>query len=290
MKIHPSKVIAAAFLFFLLVFPAPTATQAQTDSLVLTIDLSTTQAELASQIEMRVLVSAQEPVNAFDISLEYSGERFEFLRASTTGSIVSAWQSLPLADEQSGSLRLVGGMVSPFLGENGQIITLIFRATSSGDTAFSVSKADFALADGKGTPIHATIASRESIVSVSPEPKTVSPPKIVETTIVQDPLTKTPIVSVKTEDEGAVAETRVRNREWLLWSDWQKTRLPAAIPKYSWTAQIAAIGWDGSESVVTLYRWNIAALKGLLVFAALAVLGYASRRLFELWKIKKRKT
>ena len=267
-------------IFALLFVVVPTAIQAQLDFPILTIDLSAAQTEIDSEIEARILVSSQEPVNAFDIVLEYPTERLEFIRASAAGSIVSVWQSLPLANEQSGSLRLVGGMVSPFSGEDGQIITLIFRAKAFGDVAFAVPKADFALADGKGTSVFATIVSRESL-PVRTGSETASPPKIVEAAIAQDPLTKTPIVAVKTEDDGGVREVQMRTRQWFWWSDWQKTGFITEVPKYAWTAQIAAIGWDWQWSETTIYRWNIAALKLLLILVVFVIVGYGTRRIFQ---------
>src|SRR3989338_5740436 len=95
--------------------------------------------------------------------------------------------------------------------------------------------------------------------------------QFVEAAAIKDPITKDVIILGKTADEGAVRETRLRSREWFRWSDWEKTRLPAKISRYVWTVELAAIGWNGGESRETIYRWDAAALKLILVFIILAV-------------------
>lgn len=256
--------------------------------------LKTSSTGHGSEVEVKVTAFSQLPVNAFDIIVEYSPEHLEFTRASTVNSVVSVWQSLPL-EKRNGSLRLTGGMIQPFSGKEGEIITLAFRAKISGLTEVVLKRADFFLADGKGTlvetlPNSARFAITKFDANLLAGPEAPAP-RISEVTVARDPLAKTPIVLVKTEDDGAVREMQMRSREWLLWSEWQKTRLTASVPKHAWAIQLAAIGWSGSMAeTATIYRWDVIGLKLLIIFAALAMLGYAIKRIFRIWKIKKRRT
>lgn len=272
-------------LFFIISLPV----YAQTETLYIDIDLSTNNVALKSELEVKLLVVSHEPINAFDIVLEYPQEYFDFIRGSSANSIVSVWQSLP-PKAREGNIRLTGGMIKSFLGK-GEIITLIFQAKKPGDVAFVIKKTDFALADGKGTVISAPevnqiISIEEALEQV--ESKFISSaPRISEIAIMQDPLEKKTIAMVKTEDDGAVEEIYVRSRKWILWGDWQKTQLLATVPKDAWAIQASVISWDGSQSDAIIYRWNVVALKVLLILLSLSAVWYLFRRVKKKIESKK---
>lgn len=281
------KVFLRISIVFLFVFSL--SVYAQAEAVSIDINLSANNVAPESEVEVRLLVASRSPVNAFDLILEYPQEYFEFVRASTANSVVSVWQSLPLK-ARDGSVRLTGGMIEPFLGE-GEIITLIFRAKKSGDAALVMKKTDFALADGKGTSISAPEARH--LVSIAESNERAEPefapsaPRISEIAITQDPLEKATVAVVKTEDDGAVEEVYVRSKEWILWSDWQKAQLLAAVPKGAWAIQAAIISWDGNESSAIIYRWKVAALKALLILLSLSAVWYLFGRVKK--KIESRK-
>jgi hypothetical protein len=256
------------------------------------IRLETGATALGSKMELRVLAVSRSPVNAFDIELQYPMGYFEFLRASTADSVVSVWQSLPLK-EKNGSVRLTGGMIEPLSGK-GELITLVFRVKKSGTAEFVTKKGDFALADGKGTVVSAP-EIRTSVAIAQNDAEEFSEaamtvPKIAEVAVIKDPIERTAILSVRTEDDGAVKKVQVRSREWLFWSDWQESRLIASIPKGAWMAQVAVVGWEGGRDETMIYRWNVAALKLLAVLFVLAVLIYGGRRFLLATRDKRQET
>lgn len=273
----------AACLLLLGVVPAA----AQTAGIHLEAGVVTSESEL----ELRVLATPRSPVNAFDIEIQYSQEDFELLRASTARSVVDFWQSLPLK-ARGGSIRLTGGMIEPLSGR-GELITLVFRIKKPGQAEFVMKKGDFALADGKGTVV--SVSETRSPIAIVQNgaaefvESSLPAPKIAEVKIARDPVEKIAVLSVKTKDDGAVEKLEVRSRKWLTWSDWQESRLTAAIPRYAWAAQVAVVGWDGGRAETFVYRWDVAATKLLAVFATLAILWYAGRRIFKIWNKRKAK-
>lgn len=256
------------------------------------LDLNAVNVAPGSEVEVTVLVSVAEPINAFDIVFKYQPELLTFLRASTENSIASIWQSLPRekdVNDGSGSLRLVGGLTTPFSGNKGEIITLIFRANTAGRAELATLKSDLALADGKGTLLH-TLAEQAIVriegsaeLTVS-EPK-LTLPKIREVVLTEDPLTNTSLVSIRTEDDGGVREMQIRARSWFRWSDWSSIEQQVApIPKYAWAVELLARGWGDEETHRVIYLWNIAGLKFLVVLMAIALLWVVLRYIFKMWK------
>src|SRR3989344_1260699 len=108
----------------------------------LIIESNATQINLGLEVEMRLSVLARESINAFDIALKFPSENLKLVRASTAGSIVSIWQSLPSSGDKNDIVRLVGGITPPFSGENGEIVTLVFRAKTLDDIVFTIPRAD----------------------------------------------------------------------------------------------------------------------------------------------------
>ncbi len=281
MPIALSKKLIALTLLFFSVFITLLPVCAQASAVSVDINLSANNVAAGSEVEVRILMTSREPANAFDVTLKYSPEIFELSRASTQRSIVSFWKSLPLEDKE-GVIRFIGGMIEPFSGKNGEIITLVFRTRDFGSADFAIKKADFALADGKGTLVRAgearsgvIVAERGQLASSDLKP---SAPQISEAIVTKDSATSNPIILIKTLDDGGVKEILVRSRSWFLWSDWQKAQLTASIPKYAWAIQLKAFNWEGKEAETIVYRWHIMALKFLAILAALAVLWYIVRR------------
>lgn len=274
-------------LFFALLAPVLAQTKGASAKIYLEAGIVTSE----SEVELRVLAAPYSPVNAFDLELQYEQEYFEFLRASTARSVVDVWQSLPLKARE-GSIRLTGGMIQPLSGQ-GELITLVFRVKKSGTAEFVMKKGDFALADGQGTVV--SVPETRSPITILQNGaeefvETISlAPRIADVQVTSDPIEKTTILSVKTEDDGAVEKLEVRSRKWLAWSDWRESQLTAAIPQYAWMAQVEAVGWDGSRSEMLVYRWDIAALKLFTALALLAILMYAAARIIKIWDKRKAK-
>lgn len=252
---------------------------------LVTIHLDADYVVSKSELKVRVVASSKTPVNAFDIEFAYPREYLDFIRASTANSVVSVWQYLP-ADAQGGVIRLTGGMVKPFMGNDGEIITLVFFAKAPGVAEFVFKKTEFAVADGKGTVVSVPETFSQIVIAENgqiPLPEFQTPPPRVEAAVVPHPSENVAVLSIKTEDDGAVKEVLVRSREWVLWSEWQKARLTIAVPKYVWALQVAAIGWDGARGEATVYRWGVAGVKLFVILIALSGVWY----FIILWRRKR---
>lgn len=105
-----------------------------------------------SDFVVNVLLDATKPINALDLEIIYPKDKLEFLNSDNTDSIVNIWQTPPTLFS-NGNIVLVGAILKSFLGENGLIIKLSFRALSTGDVPLSFAKSNIYIADGKGTKL-----------------------------------------------------------------------------------------------------------------------------------------
>jgi len=255
---------------------------AQVEHPILTISINENQLVVNSEIDVRILVSSTDLVNAFDLILQYPSDYLEFVRASTKNSIATVWQSLP-PKIVNDSIRLTGGMIEPFSG-SGEIITLVFRTKKIGEVDFSMQKTDFVFYDGVGTIVVAPEVKK--IVSISENDRYTSVeyvqpiPEIYKIDVVRDSLEKVTLVTVKTKDDGMIEDVYIRSRKWILWSDWQKTQLLAAVPDGAWAIQASVMSWGGNlSSDVVVYRWEIIVTKILIIAVVVFVVLYVRKLL-----------
>ncbi len=282
-----NKYFLFSFLFLFYQFFVAGITQGQTKNNSAGIRLEAGIVTSESELELRISATSHSPVNAFDIELQYDPDYFEFLRASTDRSVVDFWQSFPLK-ARDGSIELVGGMIEP-LSNQGELITLIFHVKKSGTTEFVMRKGNFALANRKGTAISVP-ETRSSITIVQNGAEefareSLPAPRIAEVNMATDPIEKVTVLSVETENNGAVEEIWIRSRKWVFWSDWQKSQLTTAIPRFAWMMHLVVVSWDGNRQEKIIYRWEIFTWKLLLIFVVIVgLIGLW----YGAWRVKKR--
>jgi len=249
---------------------------------VITLQPDFSEVAPESYVELKVSVSSEKELNAFDIDIEYSPELFAFERAYTKNSFVSLWKSMPLVPE-SGRISLIGGTTKPWSGSDGEIVTLIFKARRAGTSAFAIREAQFALADGKGTKVDSSGLSQKIAVSFDSEivdsKIPLTPPRVAAASIINDPETDNPIVVLNSPDAGSIKWLGMRSRNWLFWSDWQKIQMVSPIPKSAWTAQVKALGYNGEEHTINFYLWQKVAVKAVIVVLILLFL-FITMRVF----------
>jgi len=255
--------------------------------LYVTLSLSTDNFAPESEIEVDVLISSEEEINAFDISLEYPPESLSLVKVSAAQSVASVWKSFPL-DGKDGLIYITGGMVKPFTGERGKLITLVFKARNEGISSLVIKKAKLVKADGFGTTLETTTSKYEVVVKAGApliSSEIISPPpKIKSVFWVEDSETKNPIAVIKVENTDSVRMFYTRFRSWLFWGKWQNSQFIVPAPKYAWAAQFRAIDYDGRETSNVFYRWDIIFLKLFSIFASLALIITAKKLLLP--KIK----
>lgn len=106
------------------------------------------------RFSINIYAFAQEPVNALDISINYSSDKVEVLSVDKEQSVLTIWTQEPTIT--SDKIVLSGGTFKKgFIGEH-LIATIKVRAKLSGTTEFMVSDAKLLAGDGKGTPVAVT--------------------------------------------------------------------------------------------------------------------------------------
>jgi len=121
-------------------------------------------------------------INAVQGALVFSPDKLSVVGISKTGSIFSLWTTEPIYSNSSGTISFGGGVPSPgYTGASGQIITITFKARTSGTVSVNWSSGAVLANDGKGTNILANMAggnySLKAMVFTPPAESTVPSPK-----------------------------------------------------------------------------------------------------------------
>ncbi len=112
-----------------------------------------------SVVSLGLYVDSASPINAFDLSIIFPKDKFEFLGSDNTSSIVDIWQTKP-ENSVPGSIEMSGGIPQSFTGSKGLLVKLSFKAKyvagAENGGKISFEQSDFFLADGQGTKVVAT--------------------------------------------------------------------------------------------------------------------------------------
>ena len=93
-------------------------------------------------------------INAVSANVLFSNDTLNLLSVSKTPSIVKFWVEDPSYSNSSGSATFQGVIPNPgYLGNGGQIVTLVFRAKAVGPASLSISSGSVLANDGQGTEI-----------------------------------------------------------------------------------------------------------------------------------------
>lgn len=115
-----------------------------------------------SVFNMDVLLDTDAPINALDITVQFSADTFEVVGFDNSRSIVNIWQDKP---EASGdTIRFSGGMTEQFIGAGGHVLGIQFKAKSEGEGRVTFADSRVYLADGQGTEV--TPSSRSAQVTL----------------------------------------------------------------------------------------------------------------------------
>jgi hypothetical protein len=114
----------------------------------------------AETFEVPLKISTNVPMNAAEFYFSFPAELVEITEISQTDSIYSLWiKDQPAFNNALGELSLAGGLPKPgFVGRNGLVATVKFKAKKRGDGVISLDQNESRILanDGLGTKIEAT--------------------------------------------------------------------------------------------------------------------------------------
>lgn len=239
-----------------------------------------------------VRVDSDKPLNAYDLIVQYPNELIKFKQFNTNNSIINIWKKTEIINQNE--IILQGGSIQPFIGENGQIITLIFEAVKAGQDNFVFKKAAAYLADGKGTmaeeieiknvPLYISQIKIEGeeketgglFVKQGPtiikEDKT--PPEILTFKITDNPFNnKEKLLIFETKDNSGMVKNFARVKKWFKWSNWYEITNPFGFSKDVWAVQFLTVDNFGNTSQKNTYFYNILAKKLSLIIVPILIIG-----------------
>lgn len=222
---------------------------------------------IGDEFNLKVLISSEEVLNAFDIEVAFPKDKVEFIGFNNAGSIIELWQNNPTRSGIS-KIKFSGGLFQSFQGNDGLLVTLKFKAITIGSVNFSFSKSETYIADGKGTLNKAQTEGFSALIinqgekSVIPEQGKIEeysfdtsvPELIVE--IVKNPVDKINLISFNAIDKkSGVKQIFMRSKNWFQYSDWKEVVNPVIYPKSAWVVEIKAINNQNLENVVKIHRY-----------------------------------
>ncbi|MCX8016139.1 MAG: cohesin domain-containing protein [Patescibacteria group bacterium] len=239
-----------------------------------------------------VRVDSDKPLNAYDLIVQYPSELIKFKQFDKDNSIINIWKKIEVNNQNE--IILQGGSIQPFVGENGQIIALIFEALKAGQENFVFKKAAAYLADGKGTmadeieikniPLYISQIKIEgdnqenSGLVVKQGPVIVKEdkiqPEILLFRIADNPFnSKEKFLIFETKDNSGMVKDFARVKKWFQWSDWYEITNPFGFSKNIWAIQFLAVDNFGNSNQRTVYFYRVLFEKLILIIIAILVIG-----------------
>lgn len=235
---------------------------------------------------IKVLIASDNPINAYDIRLQFDPALVAIESLDTSHSIVTVTpQPIRIVDNQ---IVIKGGSTSAFSGSAGELLTLFLKPVNAGDFEFTVAKATVYAADGKGTAV--TTAGEHFAIRVTPEtfiayaaskaaaPATedIEPPTILIAEVKENPLNygERLLVFQATDEASGISRYEARDREWFTWSNWRQAFNPYPIGESAWQIQLKAIDNNGNTTLASVYQFNNALLKIVLIIILLGATLY----------------
>ena len=151
--------IASSFLF------VPQTTLAAT----LSIAPSASKVSVGNIVSVNVLVATDgKSINNADATIQFPTDLLEVMSVTKGSSIFSLWVEDPKFSNYNGTITFDGGLPSPgYSGQNGQVVSVVFKAKKTGVASIVFSDAAVRQNDGLGTDILSTKQSATVAISSS---------------------------------------------------------------------------------------------------------------------------
>lgn len=220
----------------------------------------TNQAVVGNTFSVRVLLDADQALNAYSVTLRYSTDFLEPAGFNNGHSIIDVWRGDPVI--ASGEIKLSGGSLVPFKGFGGELITLNFKALKEGAAGIALGDSRVYLSDGKGTKVLPEsgilqIMISGSLAALMPTnaPIDTTPPQIKISSLTQDPFNQKQkfLTFLVSDSDSGVKKTEVRTISYLWWSAWTPVQNPAALSASVWAAEFRATDNSGNAAESVLY-------------------------------------
>ena len=264
------KYVLAVILFILMPLSVSAA--------VLSVTTDPKEIGIGNVAQITVSVSSETSVNTFSGTLLYPKDLLEPLLISDGNSIVPLWIKRP--EDASGSISFAGVTPGGFVGENGKIFSVIFRAKTAGKAAFTLTDSHVLLSDGSGTEASTTQTSVALSISASPGNTYVieqdaTPPQPFEINVQSGPDGKKYAIFAAVDKGSGVkryeaSESRFSSNKTV----WLPAESPYLLPDQELTSDIYIRAVDNMGNVRTeeLLRENILRKNEEAGVIALAVL------------------
>jgi hypothetical protein len=150
------------------------------------------------------------PINAVSGIVAFDSTRLEALSVSKVGSIISLWVKEPSFTNSGGNISFEGIVLNPGFSGSGNVLSVTFRAKTSGTTELSFGKSSVLANDGSGTEVLSARGSARFLI----EEKNVVVAQTSEPTDTQvsEPELKAvgPIVRIEGAPLGYIASSSAR--------------------------------------------------------------------------------
>ena len=221
---------------------------------------------MGSEFEVKLLLSTDQPVNAYSINFSYPKEIVELIGFNDAGSIINIWQTQPQVS-LGGDVSLKGGSTKAHNSGEGLITTINFKALTTGSGEIKFSNSNVYLANGKGTEVTPglknlalkVIEGSGGIPFKEPNAEDNLPPDIDGLSVIEDPLnTDQKLLSfIVKDDESGIEKVNYKTRRWFWWSKSQPALNPTAFSSDIWSINFEVVDNQGNASQQTLYDWSI---------------------------------
>lgn len=123
------------------------------------------------QFRVKVLVSSTDvKMNAVGADISFSPGNLELISISETTSLIDVWGEKPSFSNNTGRISFEGLILDGYQGLSGEIVTLIFRAKSPGETAVRFSSGSVLAYNGLGTNILSGFQNASFVIEGIPVP------------------------------------------------------------------------------------------------------------------------
>jgi hypothetical protein len=104
-------------------------------------------------IRVKVIASTDKPMNAFSANVTFSKETLTLDSISKSSSLIDLWPREAVASNSGGFTNFEGVILNGYTGDAGNMITLVFKAKSTGMATLQFTAVSILANDGEGTEI-----------------------------------------------------------------------------------------------------------------------------------------